>query len=94
MRRLALLLVLAACGPIPVSQAEDQCIETARLAKAPRGEIGIGVSSGGPSVSGGITVSSDYLRGRDPSAVYDACVVQKSGQLPNRPLAAHPRWNG
>lgn len=86
------LLALAACGPIPVGQAEDQCVQQARLAKAPRGEVGIGISSDGPVANAEVTISSDFLLGRDPSAVYDACVVQKSGQMPVRPLTAHPDW--
>lgn len=87
-----LLLGLSACGPIPVQQAEDQCVEKARLAQQPRGEVGIGISSDGPAANAEVTISSDFLLGRDPSAVYDACVVQKSGQMPTRPLTAHPDW--
>ncbi len=96
MRRtvIAVLLGLVACGPIPVTQAEDQCVQKARLAKAPRGEIGVGVGAGGPAANAEITISSDFVLGNDPSAVYDNCVVQLSGQMPSRPLAAHPDWRG
>ncbi len=89
-----LLVLLAACGPIPVTQAEDICVENANLAKAPRGEIGVGIGSGGPVADAEITISTDFLRGRDPEAVYNACVVQRAGQVPQRPLSAHPRWRG
>lgn len=94
MRRvmIAALVGLSACGPIPVAEAEDQCVAEARLARAPRGEIGVGISSGGPAANAKIAISSDFLLGRDPSAVYDTCVVQKSGQMPQRPLSAHPDW--
>jgi hypothetical protein len=83
-----------ACGPIPVDRAEDQCFERARLAAQPRGEVGIGTTSDGPAVRGEVTITSDFLQGRDPSALYDACVFQKSGQPPRRPLYDRPDWKG
>jgi hypothetical protein len=97
MKRLTLLslLALAACGPITVEQAERQCFERARLAQQPRGEIVIGIGSG--CRSGGsleVEVSSDYLMGRDPAAVYETCVMAKSGEPPSRPLYARPDWKG
>lgn len=97
MKRLILLLPLAltACGPIPLAQAERQCFERARLAQQPRGEIGVGIGSDGKAAgSFELTVSSDYITGRDPSAVYDLCVQQKSGQAPSRPLYSFPEWKG
>jgi hypothetical protein len=97
MRRLALVLpaVLLACGPIPLPQAERECFQRARLAQQPRGEIGVGVGSDGKVRSQfEMTVTSDFLQGRDPSAVYDACVFQKSGQPPSRPLYSFPEWKG
>lgn len=100
MRGFALLLplllpVLAACGPVTVEQAERQCFERARLAASPRGEVGVGVGSDGRmAASVGLTVTSDYLAGADPSAVFDACVYQKSGQPPSRPLYSFPEWKG
>jgi hypothetical protein len=91
----ALLLALAACGPVSVAQAERECFETARLAAAPRGEIGVGVTSTGEvSPRFRLEVSSDYFQGRDPSALYDACVFRKSGQPPRRPLYDRPDWKG
>lgn len=97
MKRLALALpaVLLACGPIPLPQAERECFQRARLAQQPRGEIGLGVGSDGKVRSRfEMTVTSDFLQGRDPSAVYDACVFQKSGQPPSRPLYSFPEWKG
>ena len=97
MRALWLLPVaaLVACGPIPVERAERQCLERARLAQQPRGEINLGVGSGGRTSAGiELTVTSDYIMGRDPSAVYDLCVQQKSGQPPTRPLYSFPEWRG
>lgn len=96
MRLIVLLpVIVAACGPIPVEQAERQCLERARLAQQPRGEIGVGVDSTGTARGNfEVTVTSDYIMGRDPSAVYDLCVQQKSGQAPTRPLYSFPEWKG
>jgi hypothetical protein len=97
MRRVILLagLLLSACGPISVQEAERQCFERARLAQQPRGEIAVGVGSNGRAAAGlELNVSSDYLMGRDPAAVYETCVISKSGEPPSRPLYARPDWKG
>ncbi len=90
---MALLLVLSACGPVSLPQAERACFERARLAQHPRGAVGMGVNSDGKT-SGllELQVSTDYLQGRDPSAVYDQCVVQKSGMPPSIPLYSRSDW--
>lgn len=92
---LSLALLAAACGPITVEQAERQCFDRARLAVHPRGTVKLGTGSGG-GLRGELSleVSSDYLQGRDPSALYDACVYQKSGQPPRQPLYTRPDWQG
>jgi hypothetical protein len=70
-------------------------LERARLAQQPRGEVGFGVGTGGRrSTEFSVEVTSDFLTGRDPAAVYDACVRQKAGQAPSRPLFSHPDWTG
>jgi len=97
MKRLILipLLGLVACGPITLEQAERQCFERARLAQQPRGEVSVGMNSDGKAAGGfELNVSSDYLLGRDPAAVYETCVVSKSGEPPSRPLYARPDWKG
>ncbi|MDP2063658.1 MAG: hypothetical protein Q8J98_11225 [Phaeovulum sp.] len=96
MNRLALiaLLLLAACGPVPLHQAETECLEEARLAAQPRGEVGFGAGTGGAGGFANITISSDYLLGRDPAAVFDACVINKSGQRPSQPLYSRSDWKG
>lgn len=97
MKRLAFLPILAlgACGPMSVAEAEQQCFERARLAQQPRGEISVGVGSDGSTAAGlELNVSSDFLTGRDPSAVYESCVMSKSGEPPSRPLYARPDWKG
>ena len=86
---------LVACGPIPVERAEQQCLGRAQLAAKPRGMVSAGVNSSGDTMAGlKLEVSSDYLMGRDPSAVFDLCVQQKSGQPPTRPLYSFPEWRG
>jgi hypothetical protein len=85
------VMVLASCGPIPVEQAEQQCIEPARLAQKPRGSVGfVADSNGNFGTSVTIGISNDYLQGRDPNQVYQSCVFNKSGQNPLRPFSALP----
>jgi hypothetical protein len=90
-RVIGLLLVLAACGPVSVQQAEQECLPKARLAQQPRGEVAVGVNSNG-RVGGRVEVdvSSDFLLGRDPNAVFETCVIQRSGELPSRPFYTYP----
>lgn len=100
MFRIALLplLLLTACGPVPVERAERQCLRDAELAARPRGEVVIGVlgGGGGTRAAGSVEleISSDYIVGRDPSDVFNRCVVRRSGQIPTRPLADQPGWHG
>lgn len=96
MRRLLILpLILAACGPVSVQQAERDCFERARLAQQPRGAVRVGATSAGKAAGGlEVNVSSDYLLGKDPSAVFETCVMARSGQAPTRPLYDMPGWKG
>jgi len=89
------LVLLAACGPIPRADAERNCFQRAWLAAHPRGSVAFGIGSGGRKGAGAaIAISGDYLMGRDPSAVYDQCVMQQSGQPPSQPLYTRPDWKG
>lgn len=94
----SLLAGLTACGPVPVDQAERSCLRNAELATKPRGEVAVGAfgGDGGSRVGGQIEleISSDYVMGRDPSDVFNRCVVNKSGQTPTRVLADQPGWRG
>ncbi len=97
MGRAALALVTvalaASCGPMTVENAERECFQRARLAAGPRGSVAVGVGSDGHAHAGlSVSISSNYIQGRDPSDVYNACVVQKSGQPPSRPLYTRPDW--
>jgi hypothetical protein len=91
----ALFPLLAACGPVSMAEAERQCFERARLAQQPRGELSIGATSEGRTVTAiELDVSSDYLLRKDPSAVYETCVMSKTGEPPSRPLYMRPDWKG
>jgi hypothetical protein len=92
-RALTLVLVLpaliAACGPIPVGQAERDCLADARLAQQPRGEVKLGFGSDGRIVRQmDVDISSDFITGRDPEKVWQSCVLNRSGQLPTRPYSS------
>ena len=94
-KRVLSLLVLAACGPVSLAEAERECFERARLAQQPRGEVAVGVGNGGRPVGAfEIEVTGDFLQGSDPAAVYDSCVMTRSGKAPSRPLFARPDWKG
>jgi hypothetical protein len=85
-------MVLASCGPVSLEAAERQCFDRARLASRPRGEIAVGATSNGGYSRVEVEVTSDYLLRKDPSAVYESCVMSKAGQAPSRPLYARPDW--
>jgi hypothetical protein len=88
-------LALMACGPMSVGQAERECFDRARLAEQPRGMVGLGGTSSGKAVGKlELSVSSDYILGKDPSAVYETCVMSKSGQAPTRPYYDLPDRKG
>ncbi|TBN52833.1 hypothetical protein EYF88_01090 [Paracoccus sediminis] len=96
---LALIGIVAACGPVPVEQAELTCLRDAELAQRPRTNVAVGIGTGFDGDTRGfgsvsVDLSGDYLMGRDPSQVYDRCVQRRSGQPPRRPLADQPGWTG
>ncbi len=88
------MAILAACGPMSVDRAEDACFERARLAAGPRGLIAVGAGTGGAASKVRIDLSSEWLQGKDPAALYNSCVYRKSGQFPRRPLYDRPDWKG
>lgn len=77
-----------------MAEAERQCFERARLASKPRGEVWIGASTEGSVAAVDLDISSDYLLRKDPSAVYESCVMSKTGQAPTRPLYMRSDWKG
>ena len=84
----ATLSTLAACGrTVSAERAFEQCTERARLAERPRGRIGVGVGSDGVASDFDLTITSDFLTGRDPYIVYDTCFRNLTGAGPTRPLS-------
>lgn len=95
---LMLLAALAGCGPVSPELAARKCEERARAAASPiSGTAKVGVGSSGvlSDVDVNISVSSDYIKGRDPHDVYDTCVRDLSGQgpdpAPDPVMAVRPR---
>jgi hypothetical protein len=94
MKRLALLAVLslAACDLPPPDPARiaAECEARARAAQGPTGTVSVGVNSErGAFTEASIGLTSDFLQGRDPVAVYEQCVYQRTGSLP----VSTPRLN-
>ncbi|MBD3763845.1 MAG: hypothetical protein IE927_03680 [Rhodobacterales bacterium] len=87
-------LALVACGPVSVEMAEAQCLDRARLAEGPQVDVTLSVGSGGTRTGLAVGVSTDYLAGRDPAAVYDRCIWQLTGQPPRLPCAAMVSHDG
>lgn len=83
-----LLGALAACeaGPMDPERAARLCEERAQAAQGPTGRVEIGTNSRDGAFAGAaIGLSGDFLAGRDPLAVYEQCVLQRTGALPVRP---------
>lgn len=84
---LILPLALAACD-LPLTSPEAaavECEERARAAQGPEVGVTLGVNSeSGGFASGSVGVSSDFIRGRDPLAVYESCVFRLTGEAPVR----------
>ena len=88
MRAAVLLLVLAACTPVPVTpeRAAEICEEKARAAQGPTGRVTVGTNSNSGGFGGvEIGVSSDFIAGRDPLEVYNQCIFDRTGASPIRP---------
>ncbi|QQA45034.1 hypothetical protein FHY64_16050 [Pelagovum pacificum] len=78
-----LLAGVAACGPVSPEQASRRCEDRARAAEGPQGSVTVGMNSRSGGFGGAeVSVSSDYLRGRDPLAVYRSCVYDLTGEVP------------
>lgn len=85
---LTLPLALAACDtPVSAERAYAECSERARLAERPRGSVGLGVGSGGRALGSlNVTVTDDFIAGRDPYVVYEQCFRRLTGAGPTQPL--------
>ncbi|MFT3689868.1 hypothetical protein [Paenirhodobacter sp.] len=94
MRALWLIPVaLSACGPVPVEQAERQCLARVQPVRPLEGEAGLGVTSSGPRTTAKVRINMGTYQG-DPAAAYDRCVYDRSGRMPTRPLYARTDWRG
>lgn len=85
---LALLVPLASCDlpPPDPETAALRCEQRARAAQGPTGTVAVGINNRDGLRSGAsIGVTSDFLAGRDPLAVYQDCVVRATGENPIRP---------
>lgn len=82
------LMWLAACDlppPDPAVVAND-CEDRARAAQGPTGSVTVGTNNrSGNFGEINLGVSSDFIRGRDPVAVYEECVIARTGEAPIRP---------
>lgn len=81
------LALVAGCGvqPMTPERAARYCEDRARAAQGPTGRVTVGINSNsGPYLGGEIGVTSDYIQGRDPMAVYEACVYERTGGAPIR----------
>jgi hypothetical protein len=84
---MAILPAMAACSQtMSPERAYEECTERARLAEQPRGRIGIGAGSEGVAGNLDVTITSDFIAGRDPYIVYDTCFRNLTGAGPTRPL--------
>lgn len=72
------LAALSACGPPSPEALQRICSDRARAAAGPTGNIGVGIGSGGVATDLEVTIGSDFITGRDPQAVYDACIAQQT----------------
>ncbi|RWR32297.1 hypothetical protein D2T29_08880 [Sinirhodobacter populi] len=88
------LTALSACGPVPVEQAEAQCLARLHSDRPISGEAGMGVSDRGLRSVTKMTIDLKAGTGGDPSAAFDRCVYDRSGRMPTRPLYARTDWRG
>nr|WP_252734475.1 hypothetical protein [Octadecabacter sp. B2R22] len=86
---MAVFLPVAACAAAPATpeRAAEICEEKARAAQGPTGSVSVGANSNtGPYSDVQISLTSDYLAGRDPNDVYAECIYDQTGAAPIRPL--------
>ena len=59
--------------PLTAQQIENICQKKKNEAAKPTTNLSLATGSEGPKYQIGITMSSDYLAGRDPNDVYNQC---------------------
>lgn len=70
-------VTLSACGPPSPEAMQRLCADRARAAAGPAGTVGFGIGSGGLATDLDVTISSDYIAGRDPQDVFDSCMARR-----------------
>ena len=60
-------------NPLTAQQIENICQKKKNEAAKPTTNLSLATGSEGPKYQIGITMSSDYLAGRDPNDVYNQC---------------------
>ena len=75
---LFLLISLGGCAtnstkPLTKKEIENICKKKKREASKPMTNVSLATGSEGPKYQIGITMSSDYITGRDPEEVYQEC---------------------
>lgn len=96
---LPLLTVLGACAQPQVSviEAEQTCLRDAAYARYPdRPRSWVTIGGGGGHAFGSVQMElpQGAASRRDPSDVYNRCVLDRSGQLPTVSLYDQPGWRG
>ncbi len=73
-------IAVSACVPkqMTLGEAMDYCQEKADAAAGPQGNVTIGIGTDGPTFGAGISISDSYLRGDDPTVVYNKCMSDLS----------------
>ena len=71
------LIGCTASQPIPLTQKqiESICQKKKIEATKPTTNLSLATGSEGPKYQIGITMSSDYIAGRDPNEVYKQCIM-------------------
>ncbi|WP_126974891.1 hypothetical protein [Frigidibacter oleivorans] len=80
----ALAMLAAGCGPIPVDRAERFCARQLSTPQPVTGKAEFGVSDGNFHNGYELDIALQSNAG-DPAAAYNSCVVRKSGEFPTRP---------
>jgi hypothetical protein len=99
LRPALLALLVFGCAPrnLPMELAEAQCVQ---YALGGGGGLTVGVSTGAASFGNdgwgglGVAVATEIPSGRSPAAVYNACVLRRTGQPPLTPFADRPELQG
>ena len=78
-RFLALLPLLLACAPVPMSpeRAEQLCRQDLAQADGVSGRVGVGIGTGGAKARGGITVTNQVFNPQSEEAFLKDCIARK-----------------